>query len=79
MEMGHLQPSAPIKTDNSTGNDIANKPVFPRKTRSMDMKFYWIRDRVTQKQFIIYWKPGNDNLADYFSKHHPPTHNKYMR
>ena len=79
MEMGHRQLLTPIKTDNSTTNSIANKSVIPRKTRSMDMRFYWIRDRVTQKQFIIYWKPGNDNLADYFSKHHPPTHHKNMR
>ena len=67
------------KTDNSTANGIANRTVIPRKTRSIDMSLYWVINRVTQKQFIIYWKPGNDNLADYFSKHHPPTHHKHMR
>ena len=79
MEMGHRQPPTPIKTDNSTANGIANRTVIPRKTRSIDMSLYWVINRVTQKQFIIYWKPGNDNLADYFSKHHPPTHHKHMR
>ena len=49
MEIGHRQPPTPIKTDNSTANGIANKLVIPRKTRSMDMRFYWVRDCVTQK------------------------------
>ena len=79
LKMKHPQPPIPIKTDNSTTSGIANKTVIPRKTRSMDMKYYWIRDRVTQQQFIIYWKPGSDNNADYFSKHHPPSHHQRVR
>ena len=52
--MKHPEPPTPIKTDNSTASDIANKIIIPRKTRSMDMKYYWIHDRVTQQQFIMY-------------------------
>ena len=37
----------------------------------MDMRFHWIRDRVHQVQFIIYWGTGKDNKEDYDSKHHP--------
>ena len=44
IEMKHPQPPTPIKTDNSTASGIANKTVIPRKTRSMDMKYYWIHD-----------------------------------
>ncbi len=32
----------------------------------MDMRFYWIRDRVHQGMLRIYWAPGAANLADYF-------------
>ena len=53
LEMKHQQPPTPIKTDNSTASGIANKTVIPRKTRWMDMKYYWIRDRVIKQQFII--------------------------
>ena len=63
LEMGHPQPPTPIKTDNSTTDGIANRSVIPRKTR----------------MFLIYWKPGKENLADYFSKHHPPTHHQRVR
>jgi hypothetical protein len=45
----------------------------------MDMRFYWIKDRVKQGQFQVYWGPGFQNLADYFTKHHSPAHHKRMR
>jgi hypothetical protein len=43
------------------------------------VRFYWIRDRIKQGQFIIHWRAGKDNLADYFTKHHSPAHQKLMR
>jgi hypothetical protein len=45
----------------------------------MDMLFYWIKDRVEQKQFNVGWAPGNTNLGDYFTKHHSPAHHKRTR
>jgi hypothetical protein len=45
----------------------------------MDMRFYWIRDRVTQKQFLVQWKAGSLNLGDYHTKHHPPKHHPMVR
>jgi hypothetical protein len=43
------------------------------------MRFYWIRDRIKQGHFIIHWRAGKDNLADYFTNHHSPAHQKLMR
>jgi hypothetical protein len=40
----------------------------------MDVQFEWLLDREQQGWFRIYWKPGKTNLADYFTKHHPPAH-----
>jgi hypothetical protein len=45
----------------------------------MDMRFYWIKDRVKQGQISVYWGPVYQNLADYFTKHHLPAHHKIMR
>jgi hypothetical protein len=45
----------------------------------MDMRFYWVKDRVKQGQFHVYWGPGYQNLGDYFTKHHSPAHHKKMR
>jgi hypothetical protein len=44
----------------------------------MDMRFYWVRDQIAQKHYIVYWEPGGENLADCFTKHHSPTHHKEM-
>jgi hypothetical protein len=45
----------------------------------MDMRYYWVRDRVAQKQFHVYWRPGHTNLADYFTKHHSPAVHRQSR
>jgi hypothetical protein len=45
----------------------------------MDMKYYWLQDRVRQKQSDVYWRPGKDNLGDYPTKHHPAQHHQDMR
>jgi hypothetical protein len=78
-EMGHPQSATPIQTDNSTAEGIANDTVKQRRSKAVDMRFYWIRDRVNQGQFLIHWKRGADNHADYFTKHHPPSHHRRIR
>ena len=30
-------------------------------------------------QFYVYWGPGDGNLGDYYTKHHPPWHQFKMR
>ena len=79
IEMGHPQPPTPIVTDNECAQGIANDTVKQRRSKAIDMRFYWIRDRVAQKQFVIHWQRGATNLADYFTKHHPPSHHQRMR
>ena len=56
--MGHPQPPTPIQTDNSTAEGVINKKVQPKRTKAMDMRFHWLRDRETLKQFRFYWRPG---------------------
>jgi hypothetical protein len=79
IEMGHPQPATPIQTDNACAAGLSNETVKQRRSKAIDMRFYWIRDRIKQGQFLVYWAPGTDNLADYFTKHHSPAHHKLMR
>ncbi|MGL5499878.1 MAG: Ty1/Copia family ribonuclease HI, partial [Plesiomonas shigelloides] len=79
-EMGHKQHGpTTIITDNSTANGFANSTMKVKRSKAMDMRFYWIRDRVRQKQLKILWQKGSTNLADYFTKHHPPSVHQKMR
>ena len=78
-EMEHPQPKTPIQTDNTTAEGVINNKIQPKCTKAMDMQFHWLRDRKTRGQFKIYWRPGGMNLADYFTKHHLPTHHVNVR
>jgi hypothetical protein len=78
-ELGHPQPPTPMVTDNSKASGIANKSVKQKRSKAMDMRFYWIRDRVQQGQYLVYWRRGSTNCADYFTKHHAPKHHVAMR
>jgi hypothetical protein len=78
-ELGHQQPPTIMVTDNECARGIANETVKQKRSKAIDMRFYWIRDRVAQKQFKICWQKGSENLADYYTKHHPPAHHQRMR
>jgi hypothetical protein len=78
-DLGRPQPPTPVITDNSTAAGIANDTIRQQKSRAVDMRFHWVRDRVAQKQFEVKWKRAQQNLADYFTKHHAPKHHQTMR
>ena len=73
-EMGHHQPPTPVVTDCATSDCFVNDNTQQRKSRAIDMRFYWVRDRVRQGHYLVYRERGKDNLADYFTKHHPTKH-----
>jgi hypothetical protein len=78
-EMGHKQPPTPIQTDNAMAEAVVNAKIQPKRTKAMDMRFHWLRDRECQKQFKFYWRPGKQNYADYWTKHHSAAHHVNMR
>lgn len=78
-KLGHKQPPAPTKTDNSAAVGIANNAIKQKRSKSMDMRMHWSRDRIKQKQFIVCWKSGQQNLADCPTKHHSGSHHKKVR
>jgi hypothetical protein len=78
-EMGHPQEATPIETDNTTAHGILNGTVQQNRSRAMDMRFYWVQDRINQDQFRLLWVPGAANYGDYYTKHHSPTHHKLSR
>jgi hypothetical protein len=65
-----------MRTDNNTAEGNMNGTIKQKRSKVIDMRFYWLKDRVKQGQFRIYWEPGHTNLADYYNKHHPPCHYK---
>ena len=78
-EMGWPQGPTAIQVDNPTSVGIATKEFCQKKSKSMDMRFYWINGRIEQGQFRVFWRPGPENLGDYHSKHNPPEHHRAVR
>jgi hypothetical protein len=78
-EMGHNQDAIELKTENTTADGIINNIFQQKRSKSMDMILYWVKDRVEQNQFNVGWAPGDTNMGDYFTKHHSPAHHKRMK
>ena len=77
--LNHPQPPTPLKTDNSTANGFIHKNIHQKRSKSWDMRYYWLRERQTQNQYNFYWAPGHDNHADYVTKHHPKKYHLAVR
>jgi hypothetical protein len=78
-ELGHTQPATSMQTDNSTGAGFASDTIKQKRSKATGIHFYWVKDRVSQNQFIIYWQPGPENLGDYHTRHHSPSHHRHMQ
>jgi hypothetical protein len=54
--------------DNSVAIGLAAGKINARRSKSIDMRFFWLVDRVQQGQFIVRHIPGQWNIADHFTK-----------
>ena len=78
-DLGYPQAATPIISDNTFATGVANRSVKQRRSKALDMRYHWVRDRVDQGHFNVYWQAGSTNLADFFTKSHPVLHFKAVR
>jgi len=45
----------------------------------MEMRYFWVGDKEAQDIYEVKWHPGQENLADYQSKHHIGSHHLAVR
>ncbi len=69
--MSYPQNPTIIMCDNTSAIGIATDSIKQKRSKAIDMRFHWIRDRVRQSQFTIAYIPTSQNLADYFTKNLP--------
>ena len=67
-DLGYPQDSTLLLCDNECAVGISTDTVKAKRSKSIDMRFHWVRDRVRQGQFIVEWRRGAHNLADFFTK-----------
>jgi hypothetical protein len=47
--LGHPQPKPPVHCNNATAVGITNNRVKHQQSRSMEMRFFWVGDKVVLK------------------------------
>jgi hypothetical protein len=67
-ELGYPQGPTILLLDNTVAIGLACDTVNAKRSKSMDMRFFWLRDRVRQGHFRIKHLPGIWNIADFFTK-----------
>ena len=72
-DVGYPQQSTLLLIDNTVAIGLANDSINKNRTNSMDMRFFWLRDRVQQNQFVVEHIPGQFNIADFFTKALPKS------
>jgi hypothetical protein len=77
--LGYPQGATWMETDNTTACKLANGTTKHRTSKAMDMRFFWMEDRVSQGQFKVYWQSGATNYADFVTKNHPPKYHRDNR
>jgi hypothetical protein len=67
-DFNYIQDATPILCDNSFATNLANDTVKQKRSKAIDMRWHWIRERVKQQHFDITWTSGETNIADFFTK-----------
>ena len=79
LQMGHPQPPTHIKTDNKVAEAFVKQEMRHKKSKTWDMWLWWLKDRMIQQHFKIFWDVGGNNWADYFTKHFAPKYHRILR
>jgi hypothetical protein len=67
-DLGYPQPSTLLRMDNSVAVALAKGTINAKRSKTMDMRFFWLTDRVKQGQISVDHIPGIWNIADHFTK-----------
>ena len=57
-DLGYPQGKTNIVCDNKCAVGIANKTLKQKRSKTIDMRYHWIRDQVTLGTFCITWLEG---------------------
>ncbi|QRV96862.1 Retrovirus-related Pol polyprotein from transposon TNT 1-94 [Ceratobasidium sp. AG-Ba] len=63
-----LQLTIPIYTDDTAAIALAHNPQFHVRSKHIDMRHHFLRKHITRKTIKLSHIPGDENLADLFTK-----------
>ena len=77
-DFGYPQPPTMIHCDNEVAVGLANRSITPKLSKSCDMRFNWVQDRVAQLQYKVTHVKGLRNVSDFFTKSLPFIRHKVL-
>ncbi len=72
-DLGYPQLPTVLLIDNTVAIGLDNDTINKKRSKSMDMRFFWLRDRAAQQQFVLEHIPEKHNVADFFTKALPKS------
>ena len=67
-EIGCDIESLPLLGDNQGSEFLASNPIQERRTKHIDIRYHYIREKIESGDVQLYYVPSNDNVADIFTK-----------
>ncbi len=67
LDLGYPQPRTLLLCDNESAVGLATKTMTPRLSKSSDMRFHWLQDRIQRGQLCVQHVAGDVNIADFFT------------
>ena len=72
-ELGETQAApTPVHVDNKAAIDLAYNPEHHARTKHIDRRHFFVREKVEELQIVVPFVRSIDNLADFFTKPLPP-------
>jgi hypothetical protein len=72
-DLGYPQQATLLRMDNTVAIGLAEARINAKRSKTMDMRFFWLVDRIRQGQFTSAHIRGEWNLADFFTKALPKS------
>jgi len=66
--LGHPQSATLFLCDNQCAVGLATDTLKVKRSKSIDLRFHWVRCRVRQNHFRVQWIAGANNLAIFLIK-----------
>jgi hypothetical protein len=67
-DLGYPQPPTLLRMDNTVAIGIATESINAKRSKSMDVRFFWVIDRVRRAQFVVKHVSRQWNIANHFTK-----------
>lgn len=68
-----------IHCDNTSAINISKNPILHARTKHINLKYHFLRERVQEKQVRMEYVSSKEQLVDIFTKPLPKTTFEYLR